>query len=232
MRKKKTERCLSPNASPYLCAWLLPLQHNWLGLLSWKDTGDTHPFCTLQWPPLKQTRPISETLNTGTVKHVQTHMNSFFKVCNPMGVFPRNRHYDSSSAAQQMWSDWSWCIYPRRSTTKHSGTFACPAQFGTRLLANLISIDPLKKASSSGGNKKTNSYTKKYLWGLFLPLPPVLLLTNPWSHRHCYCAKLHYALVCGITRDHVWMWKKTHPNLNKHLTLSPRHGLDRQILSC
>lgn len=138
-----------------------------------------------------------------------------------MVVFPRNRHYDSSSAAQQMWSDWSWCIYPGRSTTKHSGTFACPAQFGTRLLANLISIDPLKKASSSGGNKKTNSYTKKISLGFILTTS-----SSPPSNQPMISQAL---LLCkAALRPGLWDYKRPCVNVKKKnipilISTSPSH---------
>lgn len=90
--------------------------------------------------------------------------------------------------------------------------FACPAQFGTRLLANLICIALLKKASSPGRKKNQDREKflyKKYLWGSFLPLPPVLLLTNPLSHGHCCRARLHYTPACGTTRDRTWTRKQS-----------------------
>ena len=144
--------------------------------------------------------------------------------------------YYRDFAAWQMWSDQPWCDHPGRSITEHGGTFARRAQFGTRLFANLIRVALLIASQESlfireKKQDREKFLYKKYLWGLFLPLPPVLLITNPLSHSHCCCAKLHYTLACGITGNHVWTWKKP-PGLNKHLTLSPRHGLDWQILSC
>lgn len=123
-----------------------------------------------------------------------------------------------------MWSDQPWCNHPGRSITEHGGMFACQVQLRTRLLAKLICVALLIASQQSlfSGEKKQKREKflyKKYLWGSFLPLPPALLTTNPFSHSHRCCAKLHYTPACGIRRDHVWTPKKP-PDLNKHLTLS------------
>lgn len=126
------------------------------------------PFCIPQRPPLKENKPHSETLNTGTVIDVQNHMNGFFKVCNPMGVLPRNRDYNRDFAAWQVWSEQPWYSHRGRSVTEHRGMFACQAQFGTRLLANLICVALLIASQESlfireKKKKKRDSHSYRFL---------------------------------------------------------------------
>ena len=139
--RKNTGHYWPPNASPYLYTWPLPLQQSRLELLSWKELGDARPlspYCSDHlW---KKTSLVSETLNTGTVVGVQNRTNGFFKVCDPMGVFHRNRDDYREFGAWQMWSDQPWCNHPGRSITEHGRMLTCQAQFGTRSLTNLICV--------------------------------------------------------------------------------------------
>lgn len=152
-------------------------------------------------------------------------MNGFFKVCE--GVLPKTRHYNTDFAAWQMWSDQLWYNHPGRSITEQ----CLHVQY--RLGQDDMQILSTQESLFSRDQNKTEKFLlKKYLCGSFLPLPLVPLLSNSLPRSHCCRSKLRCALACRISTDHVQTWIKTLPDYNKHLTLSPRHGLDWQILSC
>lgn len=204
---------LAPNASLSLSTWLLPLQQNSLGLLPWKELGTA---CVLS----ASCRATSETKGAPFLKHpIQGEMFQTIEMVSVRFV-TLWQNSPKMGTAQGLWmgSVQSWC----QSLTQHR-----------EQLHSSTVWDKITGKAQTCSPSQENIFIRENRWGRNISGADSHLFLCPDkpadSLPACAHAKLHHRLV-GFLKNCVN--GENPPGCNRHLTLSPRHGLNWQMWSC